>query len=132
IRGGVGPTLVFWHRELPGDPRALVPARASLVPFGAWNADRPPANDLFARLRDASEAPITTRPARGDWSCIDYTSGTTDTPKGAIWTHEAYYAMSESPVERLEITDADTILDYRHFSWSSPQILSIVPTTQPA
>jgi len=31
-------------------------------------------------------------------------------------------------VDRLEITDADTILDYRHFSWSSPQILSIGPT----
>src|SRR5207244_10486605 len=49
-------------------------------------------------------------------------------PKGAIWTHEAYYAMSESPVDRLEITDTETILDYRHFSWSSPQILSIGPT----
>src|SRR5262245_62525417 len=36
--------------------------------------------------------------------------------------------MCESPVERLGITEADTILDYRHFSWSSPQILSIGPT----
>ena len=84
--------------------------------------------DLFARLATASVAPVITRPTRTDWSLIDYTSGTTDTPKGAIWTHEAYYAMSESPVDRLEITDADTILDYRHFSWSSPQILSIGPT----
>jgi acyl-coenzyme A synthetase/AMP-(fatty) acid ligase len=59
---------------------------------------------------------------------INYTSGTTDAPKGAIWTHEAYYAMCESPVDRLEISQADTILDYRHFSWSSPQILSVGPT----
>ena len=68
------------------------------------------------------------RPARRDWSLIDYTSGTTDTPKGVIWTQEAYYAMCESTIDRLEITPADTILDYRHFSWSSPQILSIGPS----
>src|SRR5262249_34973695 len=59
-----------------------------------------------------------------------YTSGTTDAPKGAIWTHEAYYAMCESPVDRLELGESDTILDYRHFSWSSPQILSVGPTMQ--
>src|SRR5437899_10698235 len=36
--------------------------------------------------------------------------------------------MCESPADRLEISQADTILDYRHFSWSSPQILSVGPT----
>ena len=126
----VTPKLAFWHRELPGDPAALVPAGTAWIPFGAWNASSPPGDDLFARVRGASDAPVTARPKRGDWSCINYTSGTTDAPKGAIWTHEAYYAMSESPVDRLEITGADTILDYRHFSWSSPQILSIGPTLQ--
>src|SRR5437016_8695892 len=70
---------------------------------------------------DVCSSDLTTRPARGDWSCINYTSGTTDMPKGAIWTHEAYYAMSESPVDRLEITDRDTMLDYRHFSWRSEE-----------
>jgi long-chain acyl-CoA synthetase len=134
----VAPKLVFWNRErtgegltapeLPHDPRALGTGGASWIPFGARNAQDAPADDLCVRLRAASEAPITARPARSDWSLIDYTSGTTDTPKGAIWTHEAYYAMCESPVDRLEITEADTILDYRHFSWSSPQILSIGPT----
>jgi long-chain acyl-CoA synthetase len=124
----VEPRLVFWSRELPGDPRRLGEPGPTWVPFGRWNAPAPPADDLFARLAAASDAPVTARPARGDWSCINYTSGTTDTPKGAIWTHEAYYAMSESPIDRLEISEADTILDYRHFSWSSPQILSIGPT----
>ena len=124
----VAPKLVFWSRELPGDPRGLAPGGgARWVPFGAWSAPDPPADDLFGRLRAASDAPVAARPARGDWSLIDYTSGTTDAPKGAIWTHEAYYAMCESPTDRLELTEADTILDYRHFSWSSPQILSIGP-----
>jgi long-chain acyl-CoA synthetase len=126
----VSPKLVFWSREAPGGWRELRPGGAVWIPFGAWEAPGPPADDLFARLRAVSEAPVAARPRRSDWSCINYTSGTTDTPKGTLWTHEAYYAMSESPVDRLELTEADIILDYRHFSWSSPQILSIGPAMQ--
>lgn len=126
----VAPKLVFWSRELPADPHRLWTGAGAWVAFGARDAAAPPADDLFARLRASSDAPVTARPGRTDWSVISYTSGTTDTPKGAIWTHEAYYAMSESSVERLEITGADTILDYRHFSWSSPTILSIGPSLQ--
>jgi long-chain acyl-CoA synthetase len=124
----VAPKLVFWSSALPGAAPARWTGGASWIPFGTREATDAPADDLFARLRVASDAPITTRPTRTDWSLIDYTSGTTDTPKGAIWTHEAYYAMCESTIDRLEITEDDTILDYRHFSWSSPQILSIGPT----
>jgi len=113
----VAPALVVWSRELPGDPRALATGGSTWIPL----------DELFARLRTATEAPLALRPARCDWSCLNYTSGTTDAPKGAIWTHEAYYAMSESTVDRLELGEGDTILDYRHFSWSSPQILSIGP-----
>jgi acyl-coenzyme A synthetase/AMP-(fatty) acid ligase len=123
----VAPRLVFWSRELPGDPPGRGTGAAPWIALGTWNAPDQPAEDLFARLARAGDAPIATRPARTDWSLIDYTSGTTDVPKGAIWTHEAYYAMCESPTERLELTERDTILDYRHFSWSSPQILSIGP-----
>src|SRR5437867_311814 len=124
----VAPKAVFWSRELASDPRALGTGGAPWFAFGAWNATRQPTDDLFARLATESDAPVVTRPARTDWSLINYTSGTTDAPKGAIWTHEAYYAMCESPVDRLELGEADTILDYRHFSWSSPQILSVGPT----
>jgi len=124
----VAPKVIFWSRELPNDPRALGTGGASWIPFGGWAAQRAAADDLFARLSRVSDAPVVTRPARTDWSLINYTSGTTDAPKGAIWTHEAYYAMCESPIERLELGPTDTILDYRHFSWSSPQILSIGPT----
>jgi len=124
----VAPKVIFWNRELPNDPRALGTGGASWIPFGSWAAPHPAPDDLFACLGLVSDAPVGTRSARTDWSLIDYTSGTTDAPKGAICTHEAYYAMCESPVERLELSAADTILDYRHFSWSSPQILSIGPT----
>jgi len=124
----VAPKAVFWSRELASDPRALGTGGAPWFSFGAWNAPGAGTDDLFGHLAAASDAPVAARPERSDWSLINYTSGTTDAPKGAIWTHEAYYAMCESPVDRLEIAEADTILDYRHFSWSSPQILSIGPT----
>src|SRR5262245_23788826 len=126
----VAPKAVFWSRDLAADPRPLGAGPAPWFAFGAWNATSPAPDDLFGLLRGASDAPVATRPARTDWSLINYTSGTTDAPKGAIWTHEAYYAMCESPVDRLELGEADTILDYRHFSWSSPQILSVGPTMQ--
>jgi long-chain acyl-CoA synthetase len=118
----VQPALVF-RGDVPV-PRDAVGPGVPWIELGSWSAG----GGLMAGLAHASDAPVARRPARTDWSLIDYTSGTTDLPKGAIWTHEAYYAMSESPIERLEITEADTILDYRHFSWSSPQILSIGPT----
>jgi len=124
----VAPKAVFWSLELPSDPRGLGAGGASWFAFGTWNAPNTAGDDLFARLGGASDAPVAARPARSDWSLIDYTSGTTDAPKGAIWTHEAYYAMCESPIDRLALGEADTILDYRHFSWSSPQILSVGPT----
>jgi long-chain acyl-CoA synthetase len=123
----VAPKAVFWSTELTLDPRGLATGVAPWTPFGRWTAPGAAGDELFARLATASDAAVTARPGRADWSLINYTSGTTDAPKGAIWTHEAYYAMCESPVERLALTETDTILDYRHFSWSSPQILSIGP-----
>jgi long-chain acyl-CoA synthetase len=128
ILGEVAPRLICWSRGLPDEVRALGRGVAVTIAFGAWNARHPAADDLFARVRQASDASVAARPKWDDWSLIDYTSGTTDRPKGAIWTQEAYYAMCESTVDRLGITGADTILDYRHFSWSSPQILSIGPS----
>jgi acyl-coenzyme A synthetase/AMP-(fatty) acid ligase len=123
----VAPSAVFWSRDLPADPRRLATGTTSWIPFGRWGAPGLPADDLFLCLQTAPATPVAARPARTDWSLINYTSGTTDAPKGAIWTHETYYAMCESPVDRLELGEGDTILDYRHFSWSSPQILSIGP-----
>ncbi|MBI2202957.1 MAG: AMP-binding protein [Candidatus Rokubacteria bacterium] len=133
---GIEPLVVFWGALRSGviaNPinveireRHVGQILREVEPKLVFRGDDLP--ELFARLRHAPDAPLGTRPARTDWSLINYTSGTTDAPKGAIWTHEAYYAMSESPTDRLEITEADTVLDYRHFSWSSPQILSIGPT----
>ena len=97
----VAPTLVFCSGDVPAGLRGVGSAGARWISFGTLAAPDPPADDLFAALRSASDAPVTRGPGRDDWSCINYTSGTTDAPKGAIWTHEAYYAMSESSVIRV-------------------------------
>ncbi len=83
ILGEVAPRLVFKSRELSVDARAPSSGGTPWIPFGAWNAPNPAPDDLFARIRAAPKTPVADHPARGDWSLIDYTSGTTDTPKGS-------------------------------------------------
>ncbi len=126
----VRPKLVLWSRELPTDPRRLGQAEAPWIAFGALDAGTPPADDLWPQMAGCPETPVPETPARRDLCFVNYTSGTTDTPKGVVLTHEGYFAMSESTIDRLQISAADTVLDYRHFSWSSPQILSIGPCLQ--
>ena len=127
----VRPKLVLWSRDLPDDLRSLGEgAEAPWITFGDRHATSRQPDDLWALLPALPETPLARSPAPTDLAVIDYTSGTTDTPKGVVWTHAQYHAMSESSIDRLEITAADTILDYRHFSWSSPQILSIGPSMQ--
>src|SRR5262249_47252794 len=99
ILEAVAPKGIFWAAPHRGG-EGFDPAR--WVRLDEWRG----------RLESAPDAPIATPPRRADWSLIDYTSGTTDLPKGAIWTHEAYYAMCESTIDRLGIGEADTILDY--------------------
>lgn len=128
----VRPKLVLWSGDLPSDPRPLGEGIAApWISFGAWDAAAPPTEDLWALLRACPDSPVPGAGARpDDIAFVNYTSGTTDRPKGVLVTQDAYFCMSESPVERLGITEADRILDYRHFSWSSPQILSIGPSIQ--
>ncbi len=118
----VEPRLVLWNRAIPEELQALVgTAGDAAIPFDA----------LFAALDRYPAAPRP-RPA-GDpraIAIIDYTSGTTVTPRGVLISHEAYFYMARSLVERLGITDADRILESRALSWASPQCLSVGPTLQ--
>jgi acyl-coenzyme A synthetase/AMP-(fatty) acid ligase len=128
----VRPKLALWSRDLPSDPRPLGEGVAApWIAFGAWDAGAWREDDLFAQLQPFSDTEVPGIAVRKDGLCfVNYTSGTTDRPKGVLVTHDAYFCQSESTVDRLELTEADTVLDYRHFSWSSPQILSIGPSLQ--
>jgi acyl-coenzyme A synthetase/AMP-(fatty) acid ligase len=118
----VGPRLVLWHPAIPAELRG--PAETAAA--GALPFDR-----LFGALQryPASPAPrVGATP--GDVAVIDFTSGTTATPKGVCISHEAAFYMGRSLVERLGISAADRILEYRALSWASPQCLSLGPTIQ--
>ncbi len=134
ILDDVQPRLVLWSRTIPDELQMLVRDASHAVPFTPRGAAAgPPAapDDLFARLADYPAAPCDRRVGtpRGI-AIIDHTSGTTATPKGVCISHEAYFYMADSLVQRLGITEADRLLEYRALSWASPQVLSLGPTLQ--
>ncbi|MBI4013425.1 MAG: AMP-binding protein [Candidatus Rokubacteria bacterium] len=117
----VAPRLVFWQKTLPEEVRALV--RAS----GAEAL-------TFDEIFDA----LPRYPGRGerrvgdpeDIAIVDYTSGTTASPKGVCISHRAAFYMGRSLVERLGIRPRDRLLEYRSLAWASPQCLSLGPSLQ--
>jgi acyl-coenzyme A synthetase/AMP-(fatty) acid ligase len=65
-----------------------------------------------------------------DIAVVNYTSGTTATPKGVCISHRAAFYMGRSLVERLDIQERDRLLEYRSLGWASPQCLSLWPSLQ--
>jgi acyl-coenzyme A synthetase/AMP-(fatty) acid ligase len=118
----VEPRLVLWNRAIPDELRSVVEGTDSAsVPFDElWR--------LLARY-PAADGPRLHAGSRAV-ALIDYTSGTTSSPKGVCISHEAFFYMGRSIVERLGVTEADRVLDYRSLSWESPQILSLGVTLQ--
>ncbi len=118
----VAPRLVLWNPALPDELAAR--ARAAGATAIAFDA-------LFAELGQypASAGPRTGAGPR-DVAILDYTSGTTATPRGVCISHEASFYMGRSLVERLNIGEPDRLLEYRALSWASPQCLSLGPTIQ--
>lgn len=118
----VRPRLVLWNRAVSGSLQAVVRrAGESAMPF----------DDFFPRLGQYPTSPCERRVGGPrEVAIIDYTSGTTAHPKGVCISHEAYFYMARSLVERLGLTEADRLLEYRSLSWASPQVLSLGPTLQ--
>jgi acyl-coenzyme A synthetase/AMP-(fatty) acid ligase len=120
--GDVAPRLVLQPRSLPEPVRALVAASG----VEALDLD-----DLVPTLRARPPCPAPPRVGTPeDVAIIDYTSGTTASPKGVSISHRAAFYMGRSLVERLEIGPGDRVLEYRSLAWASPQCLSLFPTLQ--
>jgi acyl-CoA synthetase (AMP-forming)/AMP-acid ligase II len=126
----VQPRFVFWHRQALADRADLVgDGRGVWIPFGDWDAQDPPEGDLFRVIRALPEDPVPGPVGGpGDIALVDFTSGTMATPKGILISHAAYHAMVQEVVDRFEIGETDRVLEYRAYSWESPQLLGIGST----
>jgi acyl-CoA synthetase (AMP-forming)/AMP-acid ligase II len=115
----LAPRLVVCPRLLPDEAQALV--RAS-------GAETLALDDLLAPASAAARVePVG---SAEDIAVVDYTSGTTATPKGVCISHRAAFYMGRSLLERLDIQERDRLLEYRALGWASPQCLSLWPSIQ--
>lgn len=126
----VRPKLVLVHQGFAAErPDVVQAAPGRCIPFGEWGAPAPEGGELFTLLRDVPDAPFGP-PAGGpaDIGLVVFTSGTTEKPKGILLSHQAYYLMTQEVVDRFEIGPTDRVLEYRAYSWESPQLLSLGST----
>lgn len=120
ILGHINPTLVLLHRELAG----VLPGADDIIQFGDWNpADQSPG--LFSMLPMNAVAAATNGP--NDIACIFSTSGTTDRPKCVVWDHLGLWLCGLSTIDFTAMAGDDRVLEYRTFSWLSPQIITLMP-----
>ena len=62
-----------------------------------------------------------------DEGCIFATSGTTDRPKCVVWDHLGLWLCGLSTIDFTGMNADDRLLEYRTFSWLSPQIVTFMP-----
>ena len=62
-----------------------------------------------------------------DEGCIFATSGTTDMPKCVVWDQMGLWLCGLSTIDFTGMTAKDRLLEYRTFSWLSPQIVTFMP-----
>ena len=62
-----------------------------------------------------------------DEACIFATSGTTDRPKCVVWDHLGLWLCGLSTIKFTDMRSEDRLLEYRTFSWLSPQIVTVMP-----
>ena len=126
----IDPRLVLWHADLDGDEIVGGLGYPSMR-FSSWPDGGPEPGELFAsvRSRDGGGAPRGTNFAT-DTACIFSTSGTTDRPKCVEWDHLGLWLCGLSSLDFTGMTGEDRLLEYRTFSWLSPQILALMPFLQ--
>ena len=121
----IDPALIVWRTDdVDGDKLS-----ASLeCPAHSFQSLEDP-NGYFADLPSDTD----NLPAAGseygpdDEGCVFATSGTTDRPKCVIWDHLGLWLCGLSTIDFTGMDAEDRILEYRTFSWLSPQIVTFMP-----
>jgi acyl-coenzyme A synthetase/AMP-(fatty) acid ligase len=120
ILATIAPRLVWWNRSIDGP---------------GLTTDLPCLSLDFA-VGDERFAPWTSEPLLGsldaaagaeDIACIFATSGTTDQPKCVAWDNIGLWLCGLSTLDFTAMGPDDRLLEYRTFSWLSPQIVAMMP-----
>lgn len=125
----LNPRVVLWHDALNlGDLGNTAPGEWKS--FGAADPDGTASADdgLFAALNafdgDTEPPEVSTE---NDDAVICFTSGTTDRPKGVIHSFGNYNTIGAQSAYLWGLTEADRVLEYRSFSWSSSHQIVLQP-----
>ena len=126
----IDPRMVLWHSGLDGE-EILAGLGYPATRFADWPRGEPGTGELFASVAapGGGAAPAVAN-APADTACIFSTSGTTDRPKCVEWDHLGLWLCGLSSLDFTGMTGDDRLLEYRTFSWLSPQILALMPFLQ--
>ncbi len=127
IIGRVKPRFVIYNEEMDFD-QTDTPYK--WIPFYNLDVKEHREGEFFSMIKNFEPDFETPMGNKDDVVEIVFTSGTTERPKGVVISREALFYQVDDLIERLSITEQDTVLDYRAYSWLSPQILSILVTMQ--
>lgn len=121
----IEPALVLWRT---GDLDGAELSRNLACPAVSFR-DLGDADGFFGTLDHApgSLPEIGTEYGPEDEGCIFATSGTTDRPKCVVWDHLGLWLCGLSTIDFTGMTADDRLLEYRTFSWLSPQIVTFMP-----
>lgn len=128
ILATIDPALVVWRRgDLEGDDLTAnlscrIHSFSALVETEGFFAPADGTDDTDVGL----PAPGTEYGPE-DEGCIFATSGTTDRPKCVVWDHLGLWLCGLSTIDFTGMTEDDRLLEYRTFSWLSPQIVTFMP-----
>lgn len=124
ILGTIAPALVVWRRgDLDG---AALTAGLGCPSLSFADIEDP----LFAPVSALTAGPLPAAGAEYAWDgegCIFATSGTTDRPKCVVWDHLGLWLCGLSTIDFTGLGPDDHLLEYRTFSWLSPQIVTFMP-----
>jgi len=110
-----------------GYPQPDLPDLREVVLLGE-NA-HPHCHSISDFLGSGAEHPMPTSPGEVDIALIQYTSGTTSLPKGAMLTHQAIVRNAAAVADRMGLVAGDRYLSARPFFHVAGTTLSIATAT---
>ncbi len=119
----IEPALVVWRESDVDGARLASGLSCPSVRFASLDRY----NAIFQRAPDVALPPAGTEYGPDDEGCIFATSGTTDMPKCVVWDHLGLWLCGLSTIDFTGLGADDRLLEYRTFSWLSPQIVTFMP-----